>query len=331
MIKVSIVVPVYNAEKYLEECFNSLANQTLENIEIIAVNDGSKDNSQKIINEYVNKYPNKFVGIKKNNGGPGDARNYGIAKANGEYIAFVDSDDYIDTTMYEKMYNKAKTSEYDIVCCNVKAIYPSKAYSINSGIDKDITEKKMQTKEKLLIDSYAIVCNKIFKSKILKEVKIEKNGLFKKNVWFEDVLFLYKLYPYINTVGVVDESLYYYPQRENSITYTYNDKLNDILDNMDDIVDYYKEKKYYEENKEILEYVYAKYCLATYTKRLAKCKNYKKYKNGCKVVICKVKEKFPDYKKNKYLKKASVKNIYIKYFNPIFSNVIYFYEKNKMN
>lgn len=108
MVKVSIIVPVYNVEKYLKKCLNSLVNQTLDDIEIIVVNDESPDNSQRIIDEFEKKYPSKIKTITKKNGGQGSARNEGLKVATGEYIGYVDSDDYISNTMFEKMYNTAK-------------------------------------------------------------------------------------------------------------------------------------------------------------------------------------------------------------------------------
>ena len=103
-IKVSVIVPVYNVEAYLERCLNSLVKQTLEEIEIIVVNDGTKDNSQAIIDRYAAAYPQKVISLIKENGGLSDARNYGIPYAHGEYIGFVDSDDYVDADMYERLY-----------------------------------------------------------------------------------------------------------------------------------------------------------------------------------------------------------------------------------
>ena len=108
MIKVSVIVPVWNVEKYLEKCLDSLVNQTLKEIEIIVVNDESPDNSQKIIDKYVKKYPKKIKALSQKNGGQGSARNHGLKYATGEYIGYVDSDDYIEKNMYELMYNKAK-------------------------------------------------------------------------------------------------------------------------------------------------------------------------------------------------------------------------------
>ena len=106
MPKVSVVVPVYNVEKYLDKCLNSLVYQTLDDIEIIVVNDSSPDNSQDIIDKYRKAYPNKIKSFIKENGGVGDARNYVVSKCLGEYIGFVDGDDYVNLDMYEEMYSK---------------------------------------------------------------------------------------------------------------------------------------------------------------------------------------------------------------------------------
>lgn len=103
----SIIVPVYNVEKFIDKCLYSLVNQTLQDIEIIIVNDGSTDNSQNIIDEYVKNYSNKLVSLNKENGGLSDARNFGLKHASGEYVGFVDSDDFIDFDMYEKLYDYA--------------------------------------------------------------------------------------------------------------------------------------------------------------------------------------------------------------------------------
>ena len=114
-IKVSVIVPVYNVEAYLERCLDSLVKQTLEEMEIIVVNDGTKDNSQAIIDRYAAAYPQKVISLIKENGGLSDARNYGIPYAHGEYIGFVDSDDYLNVTMYQKLYDRADETDSVIV------------------------------------------------------------------------------------------------------------------------------------------------------------------------------------------------------------------------
>ena len=118
MPKVSVIVPIYNVEKYLEKCINSLLSQTLEDIQIILVNDGSKDNSGNIAREYEKNNKNRIIYVEKENGGLSDARNYGLKYATGDFIAFLDSDDYIEKNAYEEMYNKAieENADYDAFC-----------------------------------------------------------------------------------------------------------------------------------------------------------------------------------------------------------------------
>ena len=121
-LKVSICVPVYNMEKYLGKCLDSLVNQTLKDIEIICVDDESKDGSLEILNEYAKKYPNIKV-ISQKNTGLGGARNTGLKNATGEYVGFVDADDFVEQNMYEKLYNAAKKEDAEIAMCNLK-FYP---------------------------------------------------------------------------------------------------------------------------------------------------------------------------------------------------------------
>ena len=118
MVKVSIIVPIYKVEKYLKRCLESLVSQTFQEIEIICVNDGSPDQSQKIVDEYVEKYPHLVKGYLKENGGLSDARNYGLNLASGDYVAFIDSDDWVEPEMIEKMYRAAREQEADLVICD---------------------------------------------------------------------------------------------------------------------------------------------------------------------------------------------------------------------
>ena len=122
-INVSVIVPVYNMENYLVECLDSLVNQTLENIEIVIVNDGSTDNSLSIINDYVYLYPDKVRAFSIENSGLGEARNYGISKAKGSYLGFVDSDDFVRNDMFEIMYRAATKNNADCILSDYIAIW----------------------------------------------------------------------------------------------------------------------------------------------------------------------------------------------------------------
>ncbi len=318
MRKVSVIVPVYNGEKYLKRCLDSLVNQTYSMMEIIACDDGSRDGSVAILDAYALNYPQLKV-IHKTNGGVSSARNAALSQASGDYIGFVDCDDYVDLTMYEKMVNKLESGNYDLVGVNTNALYPNKTLVIDSGLQENAGNKH------LLIDAYAVLWNKLYKADLLKGL------VMKEGYVYEDVLYLYQVYPRVNKVGRVEETLYYYPQNANSITYTYSDSLYNLVDNLDDIINYYQKHQLYQAYQEELEYTYVRYLYATFIKRMAKTGDYQKYQEAVKFVLNKVKTTFPDYKNNKYLKQKQPKALYLRTFNQLSAKLIYKKEHNKMN
>ena len=127
--KLSIIVPVYNVEQYLNRCLNSILNSTFQDFELIIINDGTKDNSENIIMDIQKQYSDKIVYVKKENTGLSDTRNLGMNLAKGEYISFIDSDDYIQKDMYELMMLKAQENNFDIVACDVRLVYEGKTTS----------------------------------------------------------------------------------------------------------------------------------------------------------------------------------------------------------
>ena len=174
--KLSIVAAVYNLEKYLPRCLDALVNQTLQEIEILLVNDGSKDNSEQIAKEYCEKYPEKIIYLEKENGGLSDARNYAIPQAKGEYIAFLDSDDYVELDMYEKMYKLAKEDNSDMVECDFFWEYPNK--------QKEDIGKIYQGTHEMLEKIRVVAWNKLIKKEILKKTKrSEKIVDIKPNIY----------------------------------------------------------------------------------------------------------------------------------------------------
>ncbi len=309
-MKVSVIVPVYNVYEYIEKCLDSLVKQTLKDIEIIVVNDGSPDNSQEIIDKYAKKYKNIRSFIKKN-GGLSDARNYGIKYAKGEFIAFLDSDDYVKVDMYEKMYAKAKEEDFDMVVCDIDYLYPDNTLRVSSGINDDTTDIK-----KAYLTIHPAAWNKIFKKDLFKN-----DVYFKKNVWFEDVEFIYRMLPYIKSIGVVKEAFNQYVQRPGSITNTINKKIYHYIDNMNGIIDFYKERKLYQEYEKELEYAYVRYAYATFIKT---CLGYDKeaYLKAVDDAIKSVKEHFPKYRRNKYFYK-SLKGLYLVLFSKMLAKILY--------
>ena len=288
-MKVSVIVPVYNVEKYIKKCLNSLVNQTLDEVEIVVVNDGSPDNSQKIIDEYTKKYKN-IKSYVKENGGLSDARNYGIKKATGKYISFVDSDDYIRKDMLEKMYNYAIQKNFDIVVCDSINVYSDGTEilikSNNNYSDDDV---------KNYIISPPMACTRLFKKSIFDKIE------FKKNIYYEDLEMTPKVINLTKKIGFVSDGLYYYVQRDGSIMKqkVFNDKLLNIFDVLKSNKDLL-EKEFPQE----IEYMYITHLLRTASLRFLDYDNGKEYVYKIHNIM---KEYFPKWKNNEYYKKSSFK------------------------
>lgn len=288
MAKVSVIVPVYNVEKYIGKCLDSLVNQTLEDIEIIVVNDGSTDSSKYIVEQYKEKYDNiKYY--EKENGGLSDARNYGLQFAKGKYIAFLDSDDYVAPNLYKKMYEKAKKEDSDMVECNFYWVYGKKT-------KKDIGQK-YKGKKQMFEKARVVAWNKLYKKEVLDNAKVQ----FPKGLRYEDVEFFYKLIPYIERVSFVKEPLIYYVQRKKSIINTQNEKTKDIFTVLENVISYYKEKNLYEEYKEVIEFTFTRLVLCSSFKRICKIKDKTIRKQLLNETWIILNEKFPNWKENRIL------------------------------
>lgn len=303
MPKVSIIVPVYNTEKYLENCLNSLVNQSLKDLEIIIVNDGSTDNSEAIINRFKQDYPNKIISLKKENGGLSDARNYGLTYANSEYVGFVDSDDYVELNMFEKLYTTAKEKNLDLAECNFVWEYPNKT-KIDYGFN-------YLDKKDFFLLGRVMVCNKLFKTSIIKN----NNIVFPKSLNYEDIEFFYKLIPYINNYCLVDDVFYHYMQRENSIINNQNERTANIFIILNNIIDFYKANNLFDIYKNELEYLFIRFLLGSSFLRIVKIKNKKLKKELLNKSINNLYSNFPNWRKNKLLKIKNKKNIYYKTVN----------------
>lgn len=255
--KVSVIVPVYNVEEYIERCLESLINQTLQEIEVIIVNDGSPDNSQLIIDKYVKMYPDKIKSFIKENGGLSDARNFGMKYAKGSFIGFVDSDDYVDITMYEKLYNKAIEEEADITVCGYFGVDEknNKLKKLQSGNMKNFG-KSIFENPKLLYINAPYAWNKLYK----RDIFIENNMEYPKGLVFEDISTTYPLLLHANKISKVDEPLYFYIlKRDGSITGTYSPKSIQLIDSLARLNDHYIKNEYFISFKKELEFINLKH------------------------------------------------------------------------
>ncbi|WP_312311306.1 glycosyltransferase family 2 protein [Empedobacter brevis] len=236
--KISVIVPVYNTEKYLSKCLDSILKQTLKDIEVIVVNDGSKDDSQALINQYKVR-DSRIIPIIKENGGLSDARNVGIDKASGEYLAFIDSDDYIDSTMFEKMIDLAEKHKSEIVLCDLVKVN-------ENGIEfRDLPQSPQLPERIVLKDDFSIfgemscfACNKIFK----KELFVQHR--FKKGIHFEDIELIPKLVLDSTIISKINEPFYNYFERQDSITKSHTEKGLDMFVAVNRVTDYFYKSKY---------------------------------------------------------------------------------------
>ena len=209
-IKVSVVVPIYNMGEYLNECLDSLVNQTLKEIEVLMVNDGSTDSSEEIASEYANKYSNFYL-FNKSNGGLSSARNYAIPFVKGEYIAFLDSDDYVSEDAYEKLYDMSGNGECDIIMGNVER-FNSKRYhssSLHVKVFKDdIKNTNIFNYPELIYDT--IATNKLFKL----EFWIANDFKFPEGVLYEDIPVIIPAQFKSESTAVLTDIIYFWRERE---------------------------------------------------------------------------------------------------------------------
>lgn len=216
---ISIIVPIYKVELYINKCIDSILNQTYTNLEIILVDDGSPDNCGRICDDYK-KRDSRIKVIHKKNGGLSEARNYGIDLSTGDYILFVDSDDYIHKNMCKILLEKANKYDVDIVSCNLIEIYPDNSSKNNKQIID--TEEKVFSNIKMIEQyffNYTVDLNVVWNKLYRRKIFFNKERLrFPVGKLHEDNYMIYKFYYYANRILVIKDILYYYVRRENSIT-----------------------------------------------------------------------------------------------------------------
>lgn len=265
--RVSIIVPVYNVENYLTKCLDSLVKQSLSDIEIIVVNDGSKDNSEKIIKEFAQKYPEKIKAFTKENGGLSDARNFGIDRAAGDYIGFVDSDDYVTENMFEEMLLLAEKHHVKMVICNIQKV------DENGKIVQKLTQLPNMPEKIVLENNFSVfsdisyfACNKLFKKELFNQKR------FKKGVHFEDIQLIPQLLLECDTVVQTQNFHYQYLERTDSITKTHTEKGLDMLKAVSDVEQAFSKSSYSHKtielkNFQIFEGVYSFLAYLAYVKK----------------------------------------------------------------
>lgn len=294
MIKVSVVIPVYNGEGYIKRCLDSLAKQTLESIEIIVVNDGSTDNTLSVLQQYDERYPNLFKIFTVVNGGQGIARNFGAKQAKGKYLCFIDSDDYTHPEMLQKLYDSAENNQSDLVICSY--------YRLNE--QGEILYSEMDKVRNIKINMNTSPWNKLF----LKEKWDKYQIKFSEELWYEDLEATLTYLLISENISYIKEPLYYYVQRENSSINKYDQRIEDIFKVTDNIYNFAKKNNVLEKNKQELEYYFIMHLVFGHLSRCVMEKNLSKrnkYIKRTKVYLTNI---FPQYYQNKYFKTSELKN-----------------------
>ncbi len=244
MPRLSIIVPIYNVEKYLSRCIESILNQTFKDFELILVNDGSTDNCKEICEKYK-RMDSRIIVANKKNGGLSSARNLGIDISKGDYIGFVDSDDFIDVHMYEILLNTINAYDSDIVICDYYKVneYDIKKYEKMKSNNKDIKVENINNIdaiERIITRDIKIVVawNKIYKRSLFDNLR------YKEGVICEDEFLAHRIFYKCNKVSIINQKLYYYIQRKGSIINSpFSSKDFDKIYAIKDRVDFLNEKK----------------------------------------------------------------------------------------
>lgn len=260
--KVSVVVPVYNLEFYIDRCLRSLENQTLQDIEVLVVNDGGTDDSQLIIDEYVARRPDIFKSHIKENGGHGAACNYGIDRATGEYIAIVDGDDFLDADSLAFMYEKARVTGADLLIGNLLYCYTGSTAPFKPLPFEGERELGREERD-LLYKNWATPCGRLYHRSIFADPDVRLLA----GVIFADANFVPKSYLVAKKIYYVDKELYNYDITRPTQSMKQTDKrILNIVPVLEDMLAFYRKKGEFDRNRTQLMWYVARHCTAWISK-----------------------------------------------------------------
>ena len=297
MPDISIIVPIYNAEKYINKCIDSLLNQTKKEIEFILVNDGSTDGTENIIKKYKDKRIKYF---KNKNQGIGKTRNFGIEKASGKYIMFLDSDDYLENTACEDLYNKIEKEKADLVVCD---FYRDIDGKLEEVIIPSFETTSLKDNKRLLLDINLAPWNKIYKTKLIKDNDIK----FIENLKYEDAPFVVDAIKYSKKISKLNKKLNYYVIHSNSETTVRDERVFDIIKIVDLIRNKFTKKDHIDEILDTLTVS----ILMNYNIQQRVQKDWLVGKRFINESFTYLEKNIPNYKKNSYFKSRGMLKSFI--------------------
>ena len=297
MKKVSIIIPAFNVGEYLERCLNSVLNQTYKNIEVFIVNDGSIDNTEEIALKYCNKYDN-FNYIKKENGGVSSARNMALERATGEYIAFIDSDDWVNDTFIESLVNSIRDDDSFCQIGEFQSIKP------NSNTIHKITRQLTE------LFTMPAVTSKLYNKKFIDKLNLK----FGSTSIGEDLEFTLKLYIFNEKFSIAPNSTYYYFYNDKSLMHTYTRHIFSVIEAIENIEKFAKQQNKFDELYSTLEFINIFHILIGLLKNASKIEDFKE--EEIKDIKKYVDKKYPNWIKNPKIENLSKeKQEYLKNLN----------------
>ncbi|MDR2512876.1 MAG: glycosyltransferase family 2 protein [Puniceicoccales bacterium] len=285
MPEITVIVPVYNVEKYLAECLDTLVAQDFDDYELVVVNDGSTDASPLICREYCTRFPERLRLFEQENKGLSAARNLGLNQARGKYVCFVDSDDWVSPGFLKKFHTKALEEDAGIVVCAYRAHYIDGTKSDFLGADKVGSDLRRQ-----LMLGQTFACNKFF----LRELFDDPDVRFIEGICYEDLGTIPLLLARVEKVAVIDDPIYHYRiGRPGAITVFNDERILHVLISLQRLLDFMS-KEFLPE----LEWIAIRTCIYNYW-RLRKHPNGRQFQRRIRRFLF---EKFPKWKKNTYFK-----------------------------
>lgn len=326
MAEVTIIIPVYNAGKYINECLSSLYNQTLKNLEVLVINDGSTDDTESNVISFKESHPDfNLILITVENGGAAKARNIGIRKATSRYIGFIDADDTVDRRMFEEMLLAAVNYDADIVSCDFYWQYVKKKkrqYLRNLNNPKD-----------LFFGAWAAPWNKLYRKSML----LNNDIYFTEGYTYEDTSFYLKYIPYCKNIIHISKPFVNWRQYNASTMGRNQDKrISQIFPVLEESIEFYKQNNMYCQYQRELEYFCVKLLWGSSMYRICQVHGKHDRRRYINMTFSWLNLFFPDWKQNYYLKKG-IRGIYIRSLTPftadLYSRIIYllrYYGRNRM-
>lgn len=319
--KVSVIVPVYNTEEYLERCLRSLLRQSLREIEIIAIDDGSTDRSRQILDKYAARYPEKIRLLSQPNSGQAVARNRGLAHCRGTYVGFLDSDDYADPDMFRKLYEAALREGADYVACGYADTAERDGRRI--VLSRYVSSRTAHTPKELFIDALVPPYIHLYRRQVLKEAKAR----FTEGAIYEDIAFYMQVIPYIHVLAEVPEALVFRLRREGSTMATISpERVRQIFPVLLHVLSFYRENGFYEEFREGVDYMCVRILACSSLRRVSQVSGRRERAALIGETLAFIERWFPDFRRNRLVRKG-VRHLYLRTFCRFTANLYVFFHR----